>query len=677
MFTPEAVAALDACLRAQQPPIDEFRHLAMAFASFHSEAERLDRIARLEALAALPAFAREDYQITVQEIVAKDLNDLKGEYLDASYPLPREFGTPTKVSGAATIAALPGDAARGKAAATRCLICHRIGGEGVAFGPDLTAWGAQRTIEEIAKEIIDPDAKLAHGYDKPVRLKKGEFVAEGLMTNYSWHAGSLKIKLMGGLTKKIEFRRGGIGVEELKESPMPTAGEMAMTDQDVRDVAEFLKTFDHAALAAAPAGEKLPPDGTTEGWEILTGEDFVNVNCHDDTWRWVGGHAFCTGRPTGVIRYREPLVNFELICEWMHKQKGGNSGVFVWATPQSIANLSAGRGALPHGIEVQVLDLGYAEVYTKQYNKPADWFTSHGDVFPVGPVKMRPFPPVAPDNMQLPSRKRPRGPTSGTTTTSAPSTAKSASGSMARRSPAAASRPPAASFCLESEGAPVEFRNLRLRSSRRPTSRRLRSTRSCRRRSSRSTSKATPRWAHSITASIPASRPHRLRRCAKAKVVWKRRCISKSEDGFVLEEATSGTRSKTASSTSRGATRRGGRSRMPSDKNCWGRSVSLRSDPTPWLRYSSDQHPPPLAPSRFSRGRLRRRRQLRRSFLTKRDVRPIFKAACFHCHGESGVAKGELDLRLVRLMQAGGESGAAVLPGDAAGSLLWKRDRCP
>jgi hypothetical protein len=91
---------------------------------------------------------------------------------------------------------------------------------------------------------------------------------------------------------------------------------------------------------------------------VVTGEDFVNVNCFPDTWRWEGGHAYCTGKPTGVIRYREPLENFELLLEWMHKKNAGNSGVFVWATPQSISKLAAGQGRLPHGIEVQVLDLG-------------------------------------------------------------------------------------------------------------------------------------------------------------------------------------------------------------------------------------------------------------------------------------------------------------------------------
>ena len=64
----------------------------------------------------------------------------------------------------------------------------------------------------------------------------------------------------------------------------------------------------------------------------------------------------------------------------MHNKKGGNSGVFVWATPQSILNLTRGKGRLPQGIEVQVLDLGYREVYKAKYKKPGNWFTSHGDV---------------------------------------------------------------------------------------------------------------------------------------------------------------------------------------------------------------------------------------------------------------------------------------------------------
>lgn len=54
------------------------------------------------------------------------------------------------------------------------------------------------------------------------------------------------------------------------------------------------------------------------------------------------------------------------------------------------------------------------------------------------------------------------------------------------------------------------------------------------------------------------------------------------------------------------------------------------------------------------------------------DVRPILKAHCFHCHGEGDTLKGGLDLRLRRLMAAGGESGPAIAPGSAANSRLYQ-----
>ena len=77
-------------------------------------------------------------------------------------------------------------------------------------------------------------------------------------------------------------------------------------------------------------------------------------------------------------------------------KSGGNSGIFVWAAESSLEGLKP--GTLPRGgIEVQVLDHGYNDQYEKQTGKKADWFTTHGDVFPVGTSTMTPFPPVSPD----------------------------------------------------------------------------------------------------------------------------------------------------------------------------------------------------------------------------------------------------------------------------------------
>lgn len=56
----------------------------------------------------------------------------------------------------------------------------------------------------------------------------------------------------------------------------------------------------------------------------------------------------------------------------------------------------------------------------------------------------------------------------------------------------------------------------------------------------------------------------------------------------------------------------------------------------------------------------------------EKDIRPILKANCFDCHGESESPKGDLDLRLRRWMIRGGKSGAAIVPGHPDQSRMLK-----
>lgn len=54
-------------------------------------------------------------------------------------------------------------------------------------------------------------------------------------------------------------------------------------------------------------------------------------------------------------------------------------------------------------------------------------------------------------------------------------------------------------------------------------------------------------------------------------------------------------------------------------------------------------------------------------------IRPIFKAHCWHCHGEEEELKGNLDTRLTRFLLQGGDSGPAIAAGDHQASLLYQR----
>lgn len=217
---------------------------------------------------------------------------------------------------------------------------------------------------------------------------------------------------------------------------------------------------------AEPASDSLPSatiDGTGAGWRQLGEADFENVNCAEDTWTWSENGVHCTGQPIGVIKSKKPYTNFELVAEWRHLKNAGNSGIFCWTTKASLAALK--KPGLPHGIEVQVLDVGYTEFYEKQYKKESDWFTCHGDVFPTGRCKMTPFPPVAPNGKRsFPSENRSKG-----TNEWNHYYIRAINGEIrlwvngSEVSGGTDCDPATGFLCLESEGSPIEFRNLRIR----------------------------------------------------------------------------------------------------------------------------------------------------------------------------------------------------------------------
>lgn len=204
-------------------------------------------------------------------------------------------------------------------------------------------------------------------------------------------------------------------------------------------------------------------DGTGLGWRALGEDDFVNVNLDPDTYTWKDGVAHCKGQPIGVIRTKKQFTNFELVAEWQHYQAGGNSGIFVWAPESSIKALK--RNSYPQGIEVQVLDHGYTEQYERDAKKKADWFTTHGDVFPVGGAKMEPFPPVSPSgDRSFPRLNRSKGLGHWNHYY-----IRAINGEIRlwvngeEVSGGTKIEPRTGYLCLESEGAVVEFRNIRIR----------------------------------------------------------------------------------------------------------------------------------------------------------------------------------------------------------------------
>ena len=182
---------------------------------------------------------------------------------------------------------------------------------------------------------------------------------------------------------------------------------------------------------------------------LFNGRDmsgWVNVNCAPNTWIATNGVIYCTGAPIGELRTERMYQNFVLELEWRHVRPKGNAGVFVWADA-----LTAKGQPFIRGVEVQVLD-----------GQEGDWFTSDGDIFPIHGAKMTPLNGRGGDRA-FPTEKRMK-----------PSPewnhyriecvdgaiALAVNGKVVTRGTNASPRK--GYLCLESEGSPIEFRNLRV-----------------------------------------------------------------------------------------------------------------------------------------------------------------------------------------------------------------------
>jgi hypothetical protein len=143
---------------------------------------------------------------------------------------------------------------------------------------------------------------------------------------------------------------------------------------------------------------------------------------------------------------------------------GGNSGVFVWASEEALTDLKPGS-LPPGGIEVQVLDHGYAEQFEQRTGQKPDWFTTNGDVFPVGTSTMTPFEPHAPNGQ----RSFPRKNLSKGVNEWNHYYVRAINGEVRlwvngeEVSGGTDCEPRSGFLCLESEGAPVEFKHVRIR----------------------------------------------------------------------------------------------------------------------------------------------------------------------------------------------------------------------
>src|SRR6476661_4733496 len=214
-------------------------------------------------------------------------------------------------------------------------------------------------------------------------------------------------------------------------------------------VAAFVSTALASVVSAAEPGRFR---------ELFNGKDltgWVNVNTAPDTWSVKDGMLICSGHPIGVMRSDKQYENFILHVEYKHMEAGGNSGVFVWsdAKPQE-------KSRLPNGVEVQMLELDFVNQH-KVNGEPAPLAYVHGELFGVGGVETVPDNPRGPRSKSVENRCKGKGEWNTYDVVCVDGVIKlSVNGKFVNGISRTSQRK--GYLCLESEGAEIHFKNIRI-----------------------------------------------------------------------------------------------------------------------------------------------------------------------------------------------------------------------
>lgn len=181
---------------------------------------------------------------------------------------------------------------------------------------------------------------------------------------------------------------------------------------------------------------------------------WIQVNTETGTWEVKGDELLCKGQPIGVIRSEKRYENFLLHIEWKHMEAGGNSGTFVWSDAEP------GENRLPNGVEVQMLELDWVKLNTRDGAAPPEAYVS-GEIFGVGGVETVPDNPRGPRSKSTEMRCKGKGEWNTYDVVCVDGNIKlSINGKFVNG--ISKSTKKEGYICLESEGAEIHFRNIRI-----------------------------------------------------------------------------------------------------------------------------------------------------------------------------------------------------------------------
>ena len=224
--------------------------------------------------------------------------------------------------------ALEGDAVAGRklfqSATALCSTCHTFDGLGREIGPDLTAIRTKYGRAELLDAILNPSAGIAFGYDSWVFEVDGV----GWLSGFVLADGEVIVLKDSAGLRHVIAREDVLFRERQSLSVMPTGLALGLGGQGLADLLACL-TEDTSAEPIF-GDEQVLFDGTSlDAWGFHLVDPDATL---EDVWSIEpGGVLRCVGNPVGYLFTRAEFRDFELELEWRFdpERGAGNSGVLL------------------------------------------------------------------------------------------------------------------------------------------------------------------------------------------------------------------------------------------------------------------------------------------------------------------------------------------------------------
>jgi len=313
-------------------------------------------------------------RLASEGVLDEDLKSLCAQHIFANPDLsvralasewfPRPGYEDRELPSIAELSAMRADPRNGRAVylsdEAQCTRCHTFRGRGGAIGPDLTAIREKLDKNAIFDAILNPSAGIAHGYDT--------WLIE--TTSGVLHSGFILADGEDLILKDTQGKRRVIPADEIegryeqKLSTMPEGVALGLSATEFVDMVAFLREDNERPLQFGEEIELF--DGLSlDGWTSYSNAGTSGAN---DVWSVRDGVLICAGNPIGYLQTEAEFTNFQLSLEWRFDPElgPGNSGVLLRKVGPDLVWPKSIEAQLQHRHAGDIWNIGEFPMWTSQ-----------------------------------------------------------------------------------------------------------------------------------------------------------------------------------------------------------------------------------------------------------------------------------------------------------------------